>query len=136
MTNSPKSNAEPGPLGFYSDAARRIADWFRLHLMADPVGNEGRWMAFRLDDGTCDTTLYDSRSDAIRAKGLFAKHWGVIKLIPTGINYQAAESYLKTCRMVADNPNLRWKATDAESPVSVADQLLMPMNREDFRRPR
>jgi hypothetical protein len=93
-------------------------------------------MAFRLDDGTCDQTLYDSRSDLIRAKGLFAKHWGAIKLIPTGINYQAAESYLKTCRQVADNPNLRWKATDADSPISATDQLLMPMNREDFRRPR
>lgn len=93
-------------------------------------------MAFRLDDGTCDPTLYDSRSDAIRAKGLFAKHWGVIKLIPTGINYAAAASYLKTCRAVADNPNLRWKATDADSPISATDQLLMPMNSEDLRRPR
>lgn len=135
MTELPNSHAEPGPLGAFDDAARRIADAFRLHMMADPAGNEGRWMAFRLDDGTCDQTLYDSRSDAIRAKGLFAKHWGVIKLIPTGISYAAAASYLKTCRQVADNPNLRWKATDADSPISLADQLLMPLNREDFRRP-
>ena len=135
MIELPKSHAEPGALGMFSDAARRIADNFRLHLMADPAGNEGRWMAFRLDNGECDKTLYDTRSAAIRAKGLFAKHWGVIKLIPTGINYQSAESYLTTCRQVADNPRLRWKATDAESPLSLTDQLLMPMNNEDMRRP-
>lgn len=127
--------AEPGPLGAYSDEARRIADEYQLHLIADAAGNEGRWMAFRLDDGTCDRTLYGSRSEAIRAKGLFAKHWGIIKILPMGISYAAAASYLETCRRVAANPNLRWKATDAESPVADGDMLLMPMNRERFRLP-
>lgn len=136
MANLPRSQADAGPLGAFSDAARRIADTYQLHIVADPAGSEGKWMAFRLADGTCDQTLYDSRSAAIRQKGLFAKHWGVIKIIPTGISYAAAASYLSTCRQVADNPNLRWKATDADSPISDADALLMPMNREDIRRPR
>ena len=136
MTSLPNTKADPGPLGAFSDEARRIADTYNLHITADPAGSEGRWMAFRLSNGECDQTLYDSRSDAIRAKGLFAKHWGLIKIIPTGINYVAAASFLRTCRAVADNPQLRWKATDADSPISAADQLLMPMNREDMRRPR
>ena len=127
---APNSHAEPGPLGFYSDAARRISDAVKLHLLADAAGNEGRWLAFRLDDGTPDPTLYDSRSDLIRAKGLFAKHWGGVKLLPMGMGYREAESYLKFSRHVADNPNLAWKQTDADSPVSEADMMLMPMERK------
>jgi len=135
VTN-PKSYAEPGPLGFFSDAARRIADAVSLHLVADPEGTAGRWLAFRLDDGTADPTLYDSRSDLIRAKGLFAKHWGALKILPMGLPYQEAESYLRTSREIADNPNLRWKATDADSPIAATDQLLMPMNKEHLGRNR
>lgn len=131
----PNSYAQPGPLGFYSDAARRISDAVQLHLLADAEGNSGRWLAFRLDDGTPDPTLYDSRSDLIRSKGLFAKHWGALKILPMGIPYREAESYLKTSREIADNPNLAWKATDADSPISTTDQMLMPMNREAYRRP-
>lgn len=131
---SPNSYADPGPLGAYSDAARRIADAVTLHLTADPEGNNGRWLAFQLSDGTPDPTLYDSRSDLVRAKGLFAKHWGAAKILPMGMSYQEAESYLRTSRMIADNHNLRWKATDADSPVSMADELTIPMRIEDLRR--
>lgn len=130
----PNSHGEPGPLGAYSDAARRISDAVQLHLLADPAGNEGRWLAFQLADGVPDPTLYDSRSDVIRVKGVFAKNWGALKILPMGISYAAAESYLKTSRAIADNPNLRWKATDADSPVSATDQLLMPLNREELGR--
>lgn len=132
----PNSYADPGPLGAYSDAARRIADAVTLHLTADPEGAAGRWLAFRLEDGTPDPTLYDARSDLIRAKGLFARYWGALKILPMGMSYQEAESYLKTSRAIADNPNLRWKATDADSPIAMTDQLLMPLNSEDLRRPR
>lgn len=132
----PNSHVDPGALGFYSDAARRIADAVSLHLTADPEGAAGRWLAFRLDDGTADPTLYDTRSDLIRAKGLFAKHWGALKILPMGISYREAESYLRTSRMIADNEQLRWKATDADSPIAATDQMLMPLNLESLRRPR
>lgn len=130
MTDLPKSYAEPGPLGFYSDAARRIADNYTLHLTADPNGAEGKWLAFALEDGRCDPTLFDSKADAIRSKGIFARRWAYALILPTGMSYQQAESYLKTARMVADNPNLRWRQTDPDAPSEHVETILMPMNRE------
>jgi hypothetical protein len=50
------------------------------------------------------------------------------------MGYPEAEPFLKTSRMIADSPNLQWKATDADSPIALADQMLMPLNREDLRR--
>lgn len=126
---NPNSYATPGPLGVYSDAARRIADAYALHLLADPTGNTDRWMAFRLDDGTCDPTLYDSKRDAMRAKGMFAKLYGFTVILPTGMNAAEAESYLRTCRNVADNPNLRWMNTDADAPEEYSSVQVLPFSK-------
>jgi hypothetical protein len=124
------THADAGPLGAYSDAARRISDNYRLHLTADPVGSEGRWMAFRLDDGECDKTLYASKSDAMRAKSLFARHWGFTVILPTGMDYRQAASYLRTCRMVAGNDRLRWMNTDTDAPEQQSTGLILPFRNE------
>ncbi len=59
--------AEGGPLGF-SDAAKRASDIINLHLVADPEGNIGYWVAIRLSDGGSDGVLYRELSDAVRAQ--------------------------------------------------------------------
>ena len=133
MTDQPNSFTDPGPLGAYSDAARRIADSYALHLVAAPLEAEGKWMSFALEDGRCDPTLYDNKADAILAKGIFAKRWGYVQVLPMGMNYQAAESFLRTARMVADNPNLRWRQTDASAPSEHIETNLMPLNREGLK---
>lgn len=50
-----------GPFGIptASDAARRASEIVNLHLVADPDGNRGRWVAIRLSDGRSDGVVYD-----------------------------------------------------------------------------
>lgn len=133
MTDNNRTAADLGPLGAGSDAARRIHDAYTLHLLADPVGNENRWLAFALSDGTADPTLYDSKPDAMRAKGVFAGHYGYMPILPTGCSIAEAESYLRTCRMVAANPNLRWRNTDYDAPEAMTSKLILPFRKEHMR---
>lgn len=42
---------------------RRISDTVHLHVIG---GSVGKWLAFRLADGTSDGIPYDSRAEAIR----------------------------------------------------------------------
>jgi len=126
------TTADAGPLGFYEDAVRRIVDAVTEHLTHDPLGSPHRWMAFRLETGECDKTLYDSRSDVIRIKGMFAKRWGALQILPMGMRLAEAAAYLKFSRQVADNPNLRWKLTEADIPAEIADQALIKLNMEEM----
>jgi len=134
MSNWNRSSADPGPLGVFDDATRRIVDAVTEHLTHDPLGAPHRWLAFRLSDGVCDKTLYDSRSDVIRVKGMFAKHWGALQILPMGMRLQEAAAYLKVSRQVADNPRLRWKLTADDIPAEIAEHALIMQNMEDIRR--
>lgn len=125
--------ADLGPLGVGSDAARRIADAVSLHLTVDADGNVGRWLAFRLSDGNPDPTLYDSKPAAMRAKSLFGDLYGYLPILPTGCSVAEAESYLRTCRMVADNPRVRWRNHDDSAPESATSSLILPLRKEMLR---
>jgi hypothetical protein len=59
----PSRVAVPGPLGCYSEAARRMAAEVNLHAVVP--GNAGRWVAVRLSDGGADHTVYDRWCDAV-----------------------------------------------------------------------
>ncbi|OFV82819.1 MAG: hypothetical protein A2Y78_10105 [Acidobacteria bacterium RBG_13_68_16] len=63
MTRMPSHLAQPGPLGAYSDAARRMASEINLHAVVG--GNAGKWCAVRLSDGGVDHTVYDTWCDAV-----------------------------------------------------------------------
>lgn len=128
----PSSHADLGPLGAGSDAARRIHDAVTLHLTVS-ADNAGRWLAFRLEDGQCDSTLYDSKNDAMRAKSLFASLYGYLHIMPTGCSVAEAESYLRTCRMVASNPNVRWRNADYDAPSALTETMVLPMRKEHLR---
>jgi hypothetical protein len=60
--------AAPAPRGsaLYAlkEAGKRMADALNLHVVAGQ--SFGRWVAVRLEDGSSDGVLYDSRGDAIR----------------------------------------------------------------------
>lgn len=45
------------------ECGRRMADAINLALI---VGGGGQWMAIRMSDGGSDSTLYETRADAIR----------------------------------------------------------------------
>lgn len=129
MTDQPTTHADLGPLGAGSDAARRIADAVRLHLIADPAYNEGRWVAFRLEDGECRPETFASKSEAIERVGMFSSLYGFVKILPMGISYQEAESFLRTSRLIAKNPRVKWLGTDADAPDNRNDLILSPFTR-------
>lgn len=90
-----------GPLGTYSDAAHRAADIINTHLMADPAGNVGRWVAIRLSDGGSDSTTYATRPDAIRHQ-LHESQCTYVIIPPTGATAKSMEVVIKYARMVYD----------------------------------
>lgn len=48
------------------EAGKRMSDILNLALICHGPGVTGRWMAFKLADGSGDNVLYDTRPDAIR----------------------------------------------------------------------
>jgi hypothetical protein len=96
---------DPGPLGVYSDASRRISDTITLHLLADPDGNYGKWCAFRLSDGTSDGVVYDDPVAAADAQ-LHYKQCAYIQIHRSGISAKAASVMLTYYRTVYENGNV------------------------------
>lgn len=115
-------------LGLYPDAARRLSDTVTLHLTVDPLGAPGRWLAFRLADGECRPTTYESKRAAMRDVGMFAAVYAYAQIHPMGMSPRHAASYIKTCRAVAENPRLRWRQLDYEAPAEDVELTLMPFN--------
>ena len=58
-----------------TDAARRMSDHINARLaFSDPWEIRNCWMAFRLQDGSTDGNLYDSKPDAMRHVSDY-KYW-------------------------------------------------------------
>jgi hypothetical protein len=93
---------DPGPLGTYSDAARRVSDAITLHLLADGDGNFGKWLAFRLSDGTSDGVVYDDPVAAADHQ-LHYKQCAYIQIHRGGLSAKGAQVMLTYYRTVFDN---------------------------------
>jgi hypothetical protein len=83
------------------DAAKRLSDTVSLHMMAaidrlDPVN---RWCAFKLEDGSSDGALYDSKDDAIRHQKGDTKQYCYLKITPDGITVKDAKRFLRINRL-------------------------------------
>jgi hypothetical protein len=91
---------DPGPLGIYSDEARRASDTVNLHLLAD-AGNVGRWVAIRLSDGSSDGTVYDCKCDAKRHQ-LHEKQCTYVQIQPNGLSAKDAQILLAITREFYD----------------------------------
>ncbi len=96
---------DPGALGIYSDAARRISDAVNLHLVADPDGNHKKWIACRLSDGESDGVLYDDPVAAADHQ-LHYKQCAYIQIHRGGISPKAASVMLTYYRTCFDNDRL------------------------------
>jgi hypothetical protein len=88
------------PLGDHSYAAKKIADTFNLHRMADPYGNVGYWFAASLADGQTDMVLYESKQDAVRHQHHNENFYTFIQIVPTTMTPCEAEVMLKVARMI------------------------------------
>lgn len=53
----------------HSDAAKRMADNVNMHYAANELGAwdaVGKWIAYKLEDGSSDQVAYDTMADAVR----------------------------------------------------------------------
>lgn len=87
--------------GAYPDAARRCADAVNLHVVADPFGAVGKWVAIALADGSSDGVLYDTKADAIRHQA-DEFHCAYVCIPPGGMPIPDAAVYLRTMRQLYD----------------------------------
>lgn len=90
------------PFGDHSDAAKRVADIYSLHRIADPYGNIGFWIACSLADGQSDMVLYETKRDAIRHQHHNENHYTYIQIVPSTMTPCEAEVMLKVARMAYD----------------------------------
>jgi hypothetical protein len=89
-------------IGGHSDAAMRITDVYLMHRTADYYGCIGKWIACRLNDGSSDNVLYDSKPDAIRFQHHDENWYTFIRITPAQITPCEAEVMLKVARMFYD----------------------------------
>lgn len=82
----------------HSDAAKRIADTFALHRLADPIGNIGHWFACAIADGTTDNVLYDSKLDAIKHQRHNETYYAYVQIVPAQMGICEAELFLSGVR--------------------------------------
>lgn len=90
------------PFGDHSDAAKRVADIYSLHRVADPYGNIGCWIAVALADGQSDMVLYESRRDAIKHQHHNEEWYAYIQIVPANITPCEAETILRVARRAYD----------------------------------
>lgn len=92
---------DSGPLGIYSDAARRLSDAVSLHLTVSGFAAAGKYIAARLSDGATDGVLYDTKADAVRHQ-LHETQCAYVCVPPDGMGYREAEIYLAFNRKLYD----------------------------------
>lgn len=92
---------EPGPLGTYSDASRRLTDAHNLALAVHGRSAIGRFIACRMSDGTSDGTLYDTLTDAKRHQ-LHETQCAYVCIQEAPMPYKEGAAYLAYVRGVYD----------------------------------
>lgn len=115
------------PVKTHTDAARHASDAVNLHISAIGFDAVGKWVAIRLSDGrNPGNTLYDSRLDAVRHQS-DEKLFAYVAIPPSGLNVCAAESFLKTNRMLYD---AGFRLADPDD-VHGGKQVIPRLTRED-----
>jgi hypothetical protein len=99
-----------------NDAAKRISDAVNMALVATKFECVNKWLACTLEDGSCDHTIYDTRTAAIYTVMPYEDLYLFIQIPMEGMTERAALSYLRTCRKIAKTPGI--KLTDPEHVVN------------------
>lgn len=82
------------PLGDHSDAAKRVADTWRLHRAALGTVATGQWFAAALEDGASDGVLYEGKRDAVRHQHHNEQRYAFICISPGDLTPCMAEEFL------------------------------------------
>lgn len=115
-----------------TDAAKRMSDICNGIIVAQPWEVVTRsWMAFRLDTGESDGTLYDSLPDA-RAHQIDESKCAYVTLrsSPGGMTPREAQSILDFNRAAYD---AGYRMTDPDDHMERQMPLVMPLPREQLR---
>lgn len=91
--------------GGHSDAAKRVADGYNLHLLAGRDNAVGRFLAFNLSDGRSDNALYDTKADAERHQHGHDRERLYVHVRATSMSACQAATLLRTARMLYDLGN-------------------------------
>lgn len=115
-------DAQSAALRRRKDAGQRMADALNAHVVFSK-GCFGRWMAIRLEDGSSDGTLYDTREDAIRHQRFEHQAW--YELVKPR-SYSADECAL-TLMYARAAYDAGWRPADSPAfiaPVRIEDRAL------------
>lgn len=90
-------SGDAGPLGIYSDSAKRLSDSYNSHVITSH--NFGRWIAVRIQDGFLFDVksyehVFETREESIKALGQFHSLYVPMRLVPGGLSPQAASAFL------------------------------------------
>jgi hypothetical protein len=91
--------------GGHSDASRRVADEYNLHLIASKKEAVGRWIACALADGRSDHAVYDSKAQAVTHQHGHDRERLYLCIRPYSLSVCAAASLLRTARMLYELGN-------------------------------
>lgn len=97
---------DAGPLGIYSDSAKRLSDSYNVHILS--TANHGRWIAVRIQDGylfdvKTHEHVFETRDESVSALGQFHSLYVPMRLLPTGISPMAASAFLNYNRYLYSN---------------------------------
>jgi hypothetical protein len=90
-------------LGGHSDAAKNTAFVYMTHRMALGDSAIGHWIAVRIQDGTSDNVLYQTRREAVRHQGHNEQVCAFLNIRPCDLSVCEAASFLRISRMAHDN---------------------------------
>jgi hypothetical protein len=91
----------------WPDDVKRVRDGHNTALIADPDSNIGHFMAFSLQDGSTNGTIYDRFDQADRAGNVLMRFQVMILQVqPQMMSSAEAESVLRTFRRQSKIPNL------------------------------
>jgi len=125
---------DPGDSGRptgHSDAARRVADTYMLHRVANPgLGSVNKVFAVALSDGSSDGVLYDTMAACIRHQKHNARWYAYLRVGREEMSVCAAASVLKIHRD-ADAAGLKF--VDRDDP-SFGMELIPRLTVEDNQR--
>lgn len=79
------------------DAAKRASEAYNLHRVADPHGSVNKWIVIKLQDGSSDNVLYDTKRDAVRHVS-DERFYMFVKVGPWPFTEQEAAVWLTTNR--------------------------------------
>lgn len=82
------------------DAGKRLADGVSLALLSetDVMDVVNKWMTFKLEDGSTNHVLYDTKDEAVRDMKGRSKDHCYLKITPDGITQKDACGFLRINR--------------------------------------